>query len=360
MSARVLTLSFAEADAFGQFVDTHLAQGRAVVPASDERPAPDDLRRMLATLGVKPTTGLRRRLAEWIANPDNPLAARVMVNRVWQHHFGRGIVRSVDNFGRAGDAPADPALLDWLASEFVSSGWSLKKLHKTIVMSSAYRMSSAADNPQAVAIDPGNETTWRQNLRRLDAEALRDSILAISGQLNTQMEGRGVFPALSSDVLETQSKPGHGWETSDAASRSRRSIYIYIKRTLMFPLFEAFDYTNTAEAMGERPVTTVAPQALMLLNSRFLAEQAERLADRIAASAGDSPDRQIDQLFQSALQRLPTPLEQEIARDLLAGQQRRFREAAASGKEASVDPERLALQSLCLAILNLNEFLYVD
>jgi hypothetical protein len=263
-------------------------------------------------------------------------------------------VSTVDNFGLAGVAPTHPELLDWLASDFISNGWSLKRMHKHIVMSSTYRMSSRADNSQAVAVDPGNELHWRQNMRRLDAEAMRDSILAVSGKLNYEMGGRGFFPALSRDVLETQSKPGHGWDTSDDASRSRRSVYAYIKRTLMVPLFEAFDYTNTAEAMGERPVTTVAPQALMLLNSEFLSEQAGHLSDRVASLSGDDTNSQIDQVFRIALQRMPATAEKEIAQQLLQTQKERL--TAQSTAEAN----RQALRSLCLAILNLNEFVYID
>jgi hypothetical protein len=318
--------------------------------------AQQGLRHMLRELGVKPTTGLRRQLAQWIARPDNPLTARVMVNRLWQHHFGRGIVPTVDNFGRAGIAPSNSELLDWLASQFVSSGWSIKALHKQIVTSSTYRLSSRADNEQAMQVDPANDLHWRQNLRRLDAEAMRDSILAVSGKLNYEMGGRGVFPALSRDVLETQSKPGHGWEPSDEAGQSRRSIYIFIKRTLMVPLFEAFDYTNTAEAMGERPVTTVAPQALMLLNSDFLSQQAGYFADRVAAAAGDNADARIDEVFRLALQRVPTTAERDIARQLLTSQQQRFAET----KDSTLTPDEQALRSLCLTVLNLNEFVYVD
>ena len=303
------------------------------------------LRPLLSELGVKPTLGLRQQLAEWIADRQNPLTARVMMNRLWQEHFGRGIVRSSDNFGRAGVPPTHPELLAWLARDFMDGGWRLKRMHKRIVLSNAYRMSSAEDNPRAYAIDADNDLFWRQNLRRLDAEAIRDAMLAVSGRLNLTMGGRGFFPKLSSEVLETESRPGYGWGDNSPAEQSRRSIYIYLKRTLMVPFLEAFDYTNTAESLGTRPVTTVAPQALLLLNSEFANEHAAALAERVRREAGPDPSKEIDRLFRLALGRSPTKSESDIAVRLL-------------GKSPGKGTD--SLQSLCLVVLNLNEFVYVD
>jgi hypothetical protein len=305
------------------------------------------LKPMLADFGLRPTMGLRRELAKWIADKDNPLTARVMVNRVWQEYFGRGIVRSTDNFGRAGTPPTHPELLAWLARDFVDGGWHIKRMHKRILLSQAYRMSSAAADSKARGIDADNDLFWRQNLRRLDAEAIRDSMLAISGRLNPAGGGRGIFPRLSRDVLATQSRPGLGWGASSLEEQSRRSVYIYLKRTLMVPFFETFDYTNTAESVGTRPVTTVAPQALLLLNSEFTDLQARNLADRVRREAGDGTSRQIERLFRLALGRVPTPREAKIANDLL---KRR------STPDEKADP----LRSLCLVVLNLNEFVYLD
>ena len=304
-----------------------------------------NVRPWLAELGVKPTLGLRRQLGEWIADKQNPLTARVMMNRLWQEHFGRGIVRSSDNFGRAGVPPTHPELLAWLARDFMDGDWRIKRMHKRIVMSSTYRMSSAEDNPRAQAIDADNEYFWRQNLRRLDAEAIRDSMLAVSGRLNLEMGGRGFFPKLSAEVLETESRPGFGWGDSSATEQSRRSVYIYLKRTLMVPFLETFDYTNTAESVGTRPVTTVAPQALLLLNSEFANEHAVALADRVRREAGPDRRQQIDRLFRLAFGRAPKANETTLANRLL---DRRVQKGA--------DP----LQSLCLVVLNLNEFIYVD
>ncbi len=328
----------------------------SVVPVSlsaAKPPSAGSMRSMLLELGVKPTLGLRRKLAEWIAADANPLTPRVMMNRVWQAHFGRGIVRSTDNFGRAGQPPTHPRLLAWLARDFVDHGWRIKRMHKLIVTSNAYRMSSAVQNAEAHGIDADNDLFWRQNMQRLDAEALRDSMLAVSGRLNLKMKGRGVFPRLSQDVLETQSKPGFGWGRSSPSEESRRSVYIYLKRTLPVPILELFDYANTAETLGTRPVTTVAPQALLLLNSEFSFEQATALAERLRREAGPDRPRQIDRLFRLALGRRPSARETKIAEDLLSHAPAK---SVAGQSGGAPDP----LRSLCLVVMNLNEFAYVD
>ncbi len=317
------------------------------------------LKHVMSEQGVKPTSGRRRAVAQWIASANNPLTARVFVNRMWQHLFGHGIVRTPNNFGRAGSGPTHSELLDWLAAEFVDGGWKLKRLIKTIMLSRAYQTSSRNDNETAEKSDPANELFWRQNMRRLEAEAVRDSILAVSGKLNLQMGGRGFFPELSDDVLATQSKPGHNWGKSSEAELNRRSVYIFVKRTLMVPMLEAFDYTNTAEPLGVRPVTTVAPQALMLLNDKFVEQQAAAFAERILTEAGDDRQEQIERVFQLSLGREPLPRERAIARDLIDRQVKRSlddEKNAANEKDAKL----AALKSLCLIVFNLNEFVYID
>jgi mono/diheme cytochrome c family protein len=304
----------------------------------------------LSSLGVKQTLGLRRQLATWITDKDNPLTPRVMMNRLWQGYFGRGIVRTADNFGRAGTSPTHPQLLAWLARDFIDGDWRLKRMHKRILLSNAYRMSSSTLNAAAHSTDVDNELLWRQNLRRLDAEAIRDAVLAISGRLNLAMGGRGIFPKLSQEVLATQSRPGLGWGQSSPRDESRRSVYIYLKRTLMVPFLETFDYTNTAESLGTRPVTTVAPQALLLLNGEFTSEQATALADRVRHEVGTDPKKQIARLFRLALGRLPTVKEGAIAAQLLQG----------AGSPQNGTRRADSLRSLCLVVLNLNEFVYVD
>jgi hypothetical protein len=271
---------------------THvLIRGNAGNPGAEVQPA------FLTVLGErKPSlaapppeaasSGRRRAFAEWIASAENPLTARVMANRIWQHHFGHGIVKTTSDFGRAGTPPSHPKLLDWLAAEFIEGGWSIKKLHKTIMLSQAYQMSSRADNAKASKMDPGNDLLWRQSLRRLEAEALRDTILAIGGRLNPKMGGRGFFPRLSGEVLAGQSRPGLDWDLSSAEEQSRRSLYAYVRRTMSVPMLDAFDYSNTTSPLSERPVTTVAPQALLLLNDEFMQEQAAALAERLERECG--------------------------------------------------------------------------
>ncbi|HEY5312036.1 MAG TPA: DUF1553 domain-containing protein [Pirellulales bacterium] len=308
---------------------THvLIRGNAGTPGAEVQPA------VLSVLGgrqlaITPpadgqTSGRRLALARWLAARDNPLPARVMANRIWQHHFGQGIVKSTNDFGHAGTGPTHPELLDWLAAELIDSGWSVKHLHKVIMLSSAYRMSSRADNPRAVAADPGNDLLWRQNLRRLEAESIRDTVLAVSGELNPAMGGRGFFPHLSGEVLAGSSKPGYGWELSPERDRTRRSIYGFVKRSLMDPMLETFDYSNTVQPLGERPVTTVAPQSLMLLNDDFMQTQAAAFAERLEREAGSDLRQQIRLAYRLAASRAPTEREVALAIEYCQRQEPQF------------------------------------
>jgi hypothetical protein len=268
------------------------------------------------------STGRRLALARWIASPKNPLTARVAVNRIWQHHFGQGLVKTAGDFGRAGTPPTNPKLLDWLASEFIDSGWSLKRMHRLILLSSTYRMSSRNENEKAMAADPDDELLWRQRLRRLEAEAVRDSMLAVSGELNPQMGGRGFFPKLAGEVLAGESRPGLDWEISSPAEEARRSIYIYVRRTLLVPLLEAFDYNNTSSPLPERPVTTVAPQALMLLNGDWAQQRAEAFAKRLSREGGANVRDRINRAYRIAFARSPSSQETELALNFLRQQDR--------------------------------------
>lgn len=314
---------------------THvLIRGNAGTPGAEVQPA------VLSVLGGKqlpilpPTdkhsSGRRLALARWLAGRDNPLPARVMANRVWQHHFGQGIVKTTNDFGHAGIPPTHRELLDWLAAELIESGWSIKHLHKTIMLSSAYRMSSRADRSDAVAADPGNDLLWRQNMRRLEAESIRDAILSVSGQLNPKMGGRGFFPHLSGEVLAGASKPGLGWEISPRQEQARRSVYTYVKRGSLDPMLDTFDYSNTVQPLGERQVTTVAPQSLMLLNDGFMQSQAAALADRLVREAGSDIGKQIRRAYRLALAREPTEQETKLATEFWRRQQPRF--AALDGR----------------------------
>src|SRR5262249_12494515 len=185
------------------------------------------------------TAGRRLVLANWIASKDNQLTARVMANRIWQYHFGRGIVRSTSNFGTQGDRPTHPELLDWLAAEFVSRGWQMKALHRLILTSSAYRM-SARSNAEALTADPAHDLSARFDMGRLSAEEIRDSILAVSGPLNLKMYGPGVYVDIPREVLAGQSMPGKGWGKSPPQEQARRSVYIHVKRSLLTPILESF------------------------------------------------------------------------------------------------------------------------
>ncbi|MGE3308861.1 MAG: PSD1 and planctomycete cytochrome C domain-containing protein [Limisphaerales bacterium] len=271
-----------------------------------------------------PGPGRRLALARWIADPANPLTARVLVNRVWHHHFGRGIVRTVSDFGRSGSPPSHPDLLQWLAADFLAHGGSIKHLHRTLMLSRTYQRSSQAERPDALAVDPGNEFHWRQNLRRLEAEAMRDTFLSISGQLNLKMGGRGFFPRLSGEVLAGQSRPGLDWEVSSVEELSRRSLYTYIRRSMMVPILETFDYSNTSSPLSERSTTTVAPQSLLLLNDSFMQQQARALADRLVDEAGEDPVAWVRRGFQLAVGRPPSPSESRLALDFLQRQQSEF------------------------------------
>ena len=271
------------------------------------------------------TTGRRLALAKWIASPGHPLTARVMVNRIWQFHFGRGLVATPNDFGKAGKPCANPALLDWLAAEFVDGGWSIKHMHRVIVNSEAYRRTSW-QNPMNQNADPGNELVWRQNLRRLEAEAIRDAILKTSNSLNTAMGGRGFYPNFSGEVIAGASKPGRGWGYSRADEQARRSVYAFVKRTMMVPFLEVFDYSGTEGSIGARAVTTVAPQALTLLNSDFVSGQARRLAAELAPTNTGDDATLVNTLFRQTLARDATAEEIAFAQRYLRKQEARHHE----------------------------------
>lgn len=294
------------------------------------------------------SAGRRRRLAEWIASPDNMLTARVIVNRVWQHHFGRGIVRSASNFGELGVPPTHPELLDWLALWLVDHQWRLKPLHRLIMNSNAYRMSSRA-SAAALATDPANDLWSHFDLRRLSAEEIRDATLVTTGEFNGQLFGPSFYSQLSPEVLATQSRPGDDWGESDARERARRSIYLHVKRSLGDPLLVAFDFPDTDVSCAARFTTTQPGQALAMINGRFFHLRAASLAKRVAAEAGPEPADQIRHALRLVLNRSPT--EHEIG-DALA----LFAQLVDHHGKTPDD----ALRFCCLAALNLSEFIYLD
>jgi hypothetical protein len=295
-----------------------------------------------------PTSGRRTALANWITSPENPLTARVMANRVWQFHFGRGIVRTPSNFGFMGITPTHPELLDYLATELVRGGWRLKPLHKQILMSSTYRMSSKA-NPVALAKDPENDWMWRYDMRRLSAEEVRDSILATSGNINFKMGGPSIKVKLPTEVLAGQSVPGQGWDLSSPEDQTRRSVYIKSKRSLAVPILARYDAPETDATCPVRFATTQPTQALGMMNSAFLNEQAQIFAATIKKDAGSDPAAQVKLVLWRVFQRAPT--EREIKRGLGLMADLRAKDNK-TGDEA--------LTAFCLVALNLNEFIYLD
>jgi hypothetical protein len=261
------------------------------------------------------TRGRRITLAHWIASPDNPLTARVMVNRIWQDHFGRGIVASPNNFGKNGDRPTHPELLDWLALKFIQEKWSVKAIHRLIVTSSAYRQS--ADNLpfKDTKIDPDNTLLWHFNRRRLEAEAVRDTLLFLSGRLNPERGGPSVFPALPEEVSDMAASVQFGglmWEPNEQEKDGRRrSVYTFQRRSLPLPMMAAFDAPVLNESCERRNVTTTPLQALTMMNGNLVNEEAAHLAARVEKEAGSSRAAQISRVFEIALNRRPTVAEQQ-------------------------------------------------
>ncbi len=294
------------------------------------------------------TCGRRLVLANWITSKDDPMAARVIVNRLWQYTFGRGIVRSPNNFGLQGDQPTHPELLDWLASELTDGGWRLKPLQRMILLSNAYRMSSRG-NQEGLKADPINDLFWRFDMRRLTAEELRDSVLAVSGDFNPKMYGPSIYPDLPRAVLATQSMPGHGWGHSSPEEQARRSIYIHVKRSLLTPILENFDLAETDRTSPVRFATTQPTQALTLLNSDFMQKQAGLFADRLRREAGPDVGKQVRLGLNLAISRPPTDDEVKRGLDLIDALQ----------KKDGMTPEA-ALKTFCLMAMNLNEFMYLD
>ncbi len=295
------------------------------------------------------SSGRRRVLADWIASPTNPLTARVMVNRVWQYHFGRGLVRSSSNFGYMGSPPTHPELLDWLASEFVRTGWKLKPLHRLIVTSNAFRMSTPVSSDVATK-DPENDWISHFDLRRLSAEEVRDSILAACGNLNLgKTDGPSVYPVIPREVLAGQSVPGRNWEKSTPEEAASRSVFVHIKRSLAVPLLTAFDAADSDSPCPVRFTTTQPSQALALINSTFANEQAALFAASLRREAGQDTTTCVKAGLIRVLQRQPT--EREIARGL------KFVDDNIQQEKVSADE---ALRRFCLLAINLNEFVYLD
>jgi hypothetical protein len=376
----------------------------------------------LAPATEAPTSLRRLSLARWMTGPKNPLVPRVIVNRLWQGHFGDGLVTTENDFGVVGSSPSSPALLDWLANELLSPSldpadramspplskggqggsrgsaagnqepqasnkseiripksefpatppdpplqrgqdpraWRLKRIHRLIVLSNTYAQSSDF-REEAANADVDNARLWRFPYRRLDAEAVRDAVLAVNGRLNVKMGGPGVYPKIARAVLEGQSRPGDGWGKFDEREAARRSIYVFVKRSLLVPEMELLDFADTNTSCEQRPVSTIPTQALTLLNGEFLNEEARRFAARLIRDAGSDQSAQINRAYRLALCRSPTAEERSAALAFLDRQTARIAEEDRARLEAPPrNTPQVALEALCLVLYNLNEFVYVD
>ncbi len=316
-------------------------------------------------------TGRRLALAQWLARPDNPVTARVIVNRLWQHHIGRGLVATASDFGVRGESPSHPDLLDWLATELVAGGWRLKPIHRLIVTSATYRQASRFRDPKQEQDDPENLFVWRMNRRRLEAESLRDALLSVTGERLDRMAGPGVRAPIEPEIealIFTEAEVVDLWpETPDPTQYARRSLYLYRKRNVRYPMFDAFDAPDTQSACSRRGVSTHALQPLILLNGGFAIDRAKALAGRVLREAPET-DAQIERAYRLTLGRAPRPDERDQARSFLndqAGLLRRLQAndqplARPTGAPESIDPPTAAAWvDLAAALLNRNEFLYI-
>ena len=295
------------------------------------------------------SSGRRTALAKWMTDPANPLTSRVMANRIWQFHFGRGIVRTTSDFGFQGSKPTHPELLDWLAAKFVEEGWSMKAMHRLIMNSAAYQMSSRG-REEALAKDATNDHFWRFDMRRLSSEEVRDSILWANGTLSEdRMFGPSVFTKIPDEVKAGQSQPGSGWGVSSPEDEARRSIYVHVKRSLLDPILESFDMADTDQTCPVRFATTQPTQALGLLNSQFINDQAKLFSDMIAEQQPESLEAQVKLALQRVSQREPSQEDVNRGLKLIDSLQ----------KENGMSLEQ-ARKYFSLVALNLNEFLYLD
>jgi hypothetical protein len=294
-------------------------------------------------------------LADWIASPENALTYRVLANRLWQYHFGRGLVVSSSNFGVSGDRPTHPELLDWLAGEIIRHEGRLKPIHRLLVLSATYQQASHIDALAAKA-DPQNLFMARMNKRRLEAEAIRDGILAVSGKLNREMGGPGIKPRLHPDLLASSKRNQWPDVTKEGPAHWRRSVYVYIKRQLLLMLLQLFDLPSSNASCGRREESVVPTQALILMNDDFVNEQAGYFAERILEETKADPATWVDLAFQLAVARSPRTTRQAEAIAFVQERRQAYRDQHKSEPEAT----RLALTDLCHVLFNCNEFIYVD
>jgi hypothetical protein len=304
-----------------------------------------------------PTSGRRLALANFITSPDNPLTARVMVNRLWYQHFGQGIVNTPNNFGKMGTQPSNQVLLDWLATEFVQKGWSVKAIQREIMNSETYKEASSFYDADSLAKDPTDQFMWRFPVKRMEAEIIRDAVLTASGDLNPQMGGPAFYPPVPKSIVTGASIRGTWTVTKDDPSTWRRSIYANIKRNLKYPMFDVFDQPNASLSCERRDVTTVATQALTLFNNETFLIQSQDVATRIEKEAGSDPAAQIKLLYRIAYSREAT------AKELQQGQEFLNKRMAADKSSSQDETTKLWLTPLAEfahVVMNSNEFVYIN
>jgi mono/diheme cytochrome c family protein len=326
----------------GKSAEDYFAAARSAVPANH-------------------STAQRRAMADWITDTDHgagALLARVMVNRVWQHHFGEGLVRTVSDFGVRGEKPTHPELLEYLCHEFVSNGWHLKALHRVVLTSAVYTQSDAYQ-PSAEAVDPDNRLLWRRRPQRVESEILRDTILAVSGTLNGQQFGPAFKPPIAPEAMQARNtKDPYPKDAKDTPATRRRTVYMFHKRVVQHPFMQAFDGPDAAVTCGRRSVTTVAPQALELLNDSFIRDRAGDFAKRLISENSGDNEKCVAAAFRLALSRAPSDAERESS---IAFIDRQLQRRSERDKAVSAEDNKLkAMTDFCQAIFGLNEFIYVD
>ena len=330
------------------------------------------------------TSGRRASLAMWLTQSDQPLTSRVAVNRLWQHHFSAGLSRTPNDFGLMGDVPSHPELLDWLATELIRQDWSLKRMHRLLVTSATYRQASRGEarsrqrqlhrdvslarHEDAQETDPDNRLLVGFPRRRLEGEIIRDAMLSAANLLNTRKGGPGVRPPLPQELVSTLLK--NQWtESPRKEDHYRRSIYIFARRNLRYPIFEAFDRPDASQTCARRSRSTTAPQSLLMFNSEFSLTLARRLASHVLRNARAHPDAWIPLAFRRTISRWPTLAERQTARTFLDQQQQLLESEGRSADQLALPrpfPAEIpahaaaALTDLCLALLNANEFIYID
>jgi hypothetical protein len=312
------------------------------------------------------STGRRAALANWIADADNPLTARVMANRIWHYHFGRGIVGTPSDFGVMGERVIDQKLLDYLAATFVEGGWRMKRMHRLILLSNTYQQSSA-NRPEAAEAAP--DLWWRFERRRLEGEVIRDAMLSVSGLLNVKMGGPGVFPPLPPGIVMPGSKYVNWDEEKDPAEANRRGVYVFVKRNLRYPMFETLDFPDTHESCARRYHTVTPTQSLALMNDELVLGWAVALAGRVLNDSGVPVDAQVDRAYRIVHNRAPSANERAAILEFLGSQASILRQQLSrNGKvyvpdslPAGVEPAHAAaFVDFCHTLLNSNEFVYMN